>query len=63
MKKISEIFKKDLTTEAEMPNSRREFFKKSAVYSVGAVAAAQVLSPISLRADDAAIVEEAPWGT
>jgi sulfane dehydrogenase subunit SoxC len=63
MKKISEIFKKDLTTEAEMPNSRREFFKKTAVYSVGAVAAAQVLSPVSLRADDKAIIEEAPWGT
>ncbi|MCI0500708.1 MAG: sulfite dehydrogenase [Epsilonproteobacteria bacterium] len=63
MKKISEIFKKDLTTQAEMPNSRREFFKKTAVYSVGAVAAAQVLSPVSLRADDHAIVGEAPWGT
>jgi sulfane dehydrogenase subunit SoxC len=63
MKKISEIFKKDLTTQAEMPNSRREFFKKTAVYSVGAVAAAQVLSPVSLRADDPAIVGEAPWGT
>jgi sulfane dehydrogenase subunit SoxC len=64
MKKISEIFKKDLTTEvAEMPNSRRDFFKKTAVYSVGAVAAAQVLSPVSLRADEKVIVEEVPWGT
>ncbi len=63
MKKISEIFKKDLTVSAEMPTSRREFFKKTAVYSVGAVAAAQVLSPVSLRADDPAIVGEAPWGT
>jgi len=63
MKKISEIFKKDLTTTAEMPTSRREFFKKTAVYSVGAVAAANVLSPMSLKADDHAIVGEAPWGT
>lgn len=60
MKKISEIFKKDLTTTAEMPTSRREFFKKTAVYSVGAVAAANVLSPVSLRADDHAIIGEAP---
>ncbi len=63
MKKISEIFKKDLTTQAEMPNSRRDFFKKTAVYSVGAVAAANVLSPMSLKADDHAIIGEAPWGT
>jgi sulfane dehydrogenase subunit SoxC len=63
MKKISEIFKKDLTTTAEMPTSRREFFKKTAVYSVGAVAAANVLSPMSLKADDHAIIGEAPWGT
>ncbi len=63
MKKISEIFKKDLTAEAEMPSSRREFFKKTAVYSVGAVAAANVLSPMSLKADDHAIIGEAPWGT
>jgi len=63
MKKISEIFKKDLTTPAEMPNSRRDFFKKTAVYSVGAVAAANVLSPVSLKADDHAIIGEAPWGT
>jgi sulfane dehydrogenase subunit SoxC len=63
MKKISEIFKKDLTVQAEMPTTRREFFKKTAIYSVGAVAAAQVLSPISLRADDHAIIGEAPWGT
>ncbi|MBI3873820.1 MAG: sulfite dehydrogenase, partial [Arcobacter sp.] len=63
MKKISEIFKKDLEASAEIPNSRREFFKKTAVYSVGAVAAANVLSPVSLRADDKAIIDEAPWGT
>ncbi|MDX9742421.1 MAG: sulfite dehydrogenase [Arcobacteraceae bacterium] len=63
MKKISEIFKKDLTAPAEMPTSRREFFKKTAVYSVGAVAAANVLSPMSLKADDHAIIGEAPWGT
>jgi sulfane dehydrogenase subunit SoxC len=63
MKKISEIFKKDLVASTELPSSRREFFKKTAVYSVGAVAAANVLSPVSLKADDQAIIGEAPWGT
>jgi sulfane dehydrogenase subunit SoxC len=63
MKKISEIFKKDLDTSVEVPSSRREFFKKTAVYSVGAVAAANVLSPVNLRADDPAIIHEVPWGT
>ncbi len=63
MKKISEIFKKDLEVSAETTNSRRDFFKKTAVYSVGAVAAANVLSPVNLRADDHAIIHEAPWGT
>jgi len=62
MKKLSEIFKKDLDTTTES-SSRRDFFKKTAAYSVGAVAAANVLSPISLKADDNAIVGEAEWGT
>ena len=62
MKKISELFKNDLNTTED--SSRREFFKKTAAYSVGAVAAANVLSPVSLRAaDDHAIVGEAEWGT
>ena len=32
--------------------SRRDFFKKTAIYSAGALSAASVLSPVSLRADD-----------
>jgi sulfane dehydrogenase subunit SoxC len=43
--------------------SRRNFFKKTAQYSVGAMAAATVLSPVKMRADDPAIMEEKPWGT
>ncbi|MBD3793395.1 MAG: sulfite dehydrogenase [Campylobacterales bacterium] len=44
-------------------SSRRDFFKKAAVYSASAVAATSVLAPVKLRAeDDPAIVEEAPWG-
>jgi len=43
--------------------SRRNFFKKTAQYSVGAMAAASVLSPVTMRADDPAIMEEKEWGT
>ncbi len=43
--------------------SRRNFFKKTAQYSVGALAAATVLSPVKMKADDAAIIEEQVWGT
>ncbi|HHB95228.1 MAG TPA: sulfite dehydrogenase [Campylobacterales bacterium] len=45
-------------------SSRRNFFKRAAVYSASAVAATSVLSPVKLNAaDDPAIVEEKPWGT
>jgi sulfane dehydrogenase subunit SoxC len=44
-------------------SDRRAFFKKTLTYSVGALAAANVLSPVKMRADDPAIVEEKPWGT
>ena len=63
MKKLSEMFTNSLkTSEASVP-SRREFFKKTAAYSVGAVAAANVLAPVAAKADDEAIIGEAPWGT
>jgi len=62
MKKLNEKLKNDLTTSNEV-SSRRDFFKKTAAYSVGAIAAANVLSPMSLKADDEAIVGEADWGT
>ncbi|HHD77236.1 MAG TPA: sulfite dehydrogenase [Campylobacteraceae bacterium] len=42
---------------------RRSFFKKTLAYSAGALAAANVLSPVKMRADDPAIMEEKPWGT
>lgn len=64
MTKVSEISEKKLTTDSSKEKlSRRNFFKKTAIYSVGAVAAANVLSPTKLRADDPAIVNEAEWGT
>ncbi|RXK08210.1 sulfite dehydrogenase [Halarcobacter bivalviorum] len=52
-----------LTKGSEQKLSRRDFFRKTAVYSAGAIAAANVLSPVKLKADDPAIVNEAEWGT
>ncbi|VAY87773.1 Sulfur oxidation molybdopterin C protein [hydrothermal vent metagenome] len=43
--------------------TRRDFLKKTAAYSVSAIAAASVLSPIKLKADDLAITNETEWGT
>jgi sulfane dehydrogenase subunit SoxC len=41
--------------------SRRDFFKKTA--SVSAVAAAGILAPVSLLADDENIMHHTKWGT
>ena len=62
MTKVSKDSKKDISTQNSKNLSRRDFFRKTAVYSAGAIAAANVLSPVKLKADDAAIVEEAQWG-
>ncbi len=48
------------STGLPMQSSRRNFFKTAAV---GAVAAASALSPVKMRADDPAIMEEQPWAT
>ncbi|RXK14251.1 sulfite dehydrogenase [Halarcobacter mediterraneus] len=63
MTKSSKNSEKSLETISEKKLSRRDFFRKTAVYSAGAIAAANVLSPVKLRADDPAIIEEAQWGT
>ncbi len=57
--------KKDLESKSNNQEhlSRRNFFKKTAQYSVGAIAAASVLSPVKMKADDPAIMEEKVWGT
>jgi len=65
MTKISKISNNDIASihdDGIEKSSRRDFFKKAASLSVGAVAAANVLSPVSLSADDAAIIHEAKWG-
>lgn len=43
--------------------NRREFFKKTALYSASVVAASSILAPIKAKADDPAITELAEWGT
>ena len=58
MDKISKISDKIETS------SRRDFFKKTAVYSASLVAASSVLAPIkAIAGDDTAITHEAEWGT
>ncbi|MDA7818503.1 sulfite dehydrogenase [Sulfurimonas sp.] len=44
-------------------NSRRDFFKKTAAYSVSAITAAAVLAPSKLLADDENITHHTKWGT
>jgi len=66
MTKSSKISKNDSQSDVDQqsaPVSRRDFFRKTAMYSVSAVAAANILSPVSVKADDEAIIGEAEWGT
>ena len=45
-------------------SSRRDFFKKTAAYSMSALAAASVIAPVKVKAeDDPAIMKEQPWAT
>ncbi|OHE08479.1 MAG: sulfite dehydrogenase [Sulfurimonas sp. RIFOXYB2_FULL_37_5] len=62
MSKISENNLETTTNKTEQ-SSRRDFFKKTAVYSVSAIAAANILAPAKLLADDANIVHHTEWGT
>jgi len=58
MTKIS----KTSTVETEQ-SSRRDFFRKTAAYSMSAIAATTVLSPAKLLADDENIIHHTPWAT
>ncbi len=66
MNKIKKIFTKSLNNKdgssVEEVSSRRNFFKNTAALSVSAIAAASVLDPIKVLANDEAIVGDAPWG-
>lgn len=62
MEKLLNIFKKNSVTtsqENSQLTSRRDFFKKTGIFS--AIAAAS-LAPIALRADDDAIMHHPKWG-
>ena len=62
MSKISENNLETTISKAEQ-SSRRDFFKKTAAYSVSAIAAANILAPAKLLADDENIVHHVEWGT
>jgi sulfane dehydrogenase subunit SoxC len=60
----------DVVSEVSEQTSRRNFFKKTATYSMGALAAASVVAPVTIDAsehikanpeDDPNIMEEKPW--
>ena len=52
MTKISKNSDKNLESNTVEQSSRRDFFKKTAIYSASALTAATVLAPIKLKADD-----------
>jgi len=51
------------TSINDKANSRRNFFKKSAVYSMSAIAASSIVPISKLNADEIEITQKAPWGT
>jgi sulfane dehydrogenase subunit SoxC len=54
----------NVSEEVSEQSTRRDFFKKTAAYSVSALAAASVIAPVKVKAeDDPAIMEEQPWAT
>jgi len=63
MTKISKNSEKSLKLNSLEQSSRRNFFKKTAIYSASALTAATVLAPIKLKADDENIIHQVDWGT
>ncbi len=62
---MSEISENNLetTTKSVEQSSRRDFFKRTAAYSMSAIAATSILSPAKLSADDENIIHHVEWGT
>ncbi len=52
----------DLSLQSKKDNTRRNFFRKTVLYSASALACANILRPVKLKADDLAITEQAKWG-
>ncbi len=63
MTKISKNSDKSLKSNSVEQSSRRDFFKKTAIYSASALTAASVIAPIKLKADDENITKHVEWGT
>jgi sulfane dehydrogenase subunit SoxC len=66
MNKLKNLFKKNLDTKSDnlpVEGSRRDFFKTTVAASVSAIAAASVLDPVKVLADDANIMHHTKWGT
>jgi len=70
MNKIITVSKDNkVLPEVKNQSERRNFFRKTAVYSMSALAAASVLAPVKVKAEkhlgkgDPAILEEQIWGT
>jgi len=65
MNKIMNVSNQELTTVSKNTEtlSRRDFFKKTATYSASAVAAASIVAPVTINADDSHIVNLNPWET
>ncbi len=72
MNKINHVSKEDFDVISEVSEqaSRRNFFKKTAAYSMSALAVASVVAPVTVNAnehikankeDDPHIMEEKPW--
>jgi len=61
MTKINDVDSIDLNTSTVEKSTRRDFMKKTALYSVGAITAAGAMTTVN-ASDDLAIVEEAEWG-
>jgi len=63
MTKISKDYENNIKSNSLEKSSRRDFFKKTAIYSASALTAATVLAPIKLKADDENITHHVDWGT
>ncbi|WP_419769197.1 MAG: sulfite dehydrogenase [Candidatus Marinarcus sp.] len=63
MSKKDHVLEIDKRPDSLPQNSRREFFKKTAIYSASAISAASILAPITLKADEPEIMDLAEWGT
>ncbi len=70
MNKITKVSNEvKMVSETAVEPGRRDFFRKTAAYSVSALAAASVMAPVKVDAEehkgkgDPAILEEKKWGT